>query len=107
MITLDNGAVCTCDTEGGCAYHGLGPAGVYRKGFEHASDNYNAEKERGHALHSRADRAEARLKSAESDVARFIRENDKLRTEMIELRAALRAMASLVTEEVLKARARD
>lgn len=107
MIKLDNGAFCTCDTEGGCAYHDMGPAGAYRKSFEHASQNYNAEKSRANELEARAIRAEERFKSAEDDLARFIKENTSLKEQITELRAALRAMAYLVAESEAKARARS
>jgi len=105
LIKLENGATCTCDSEGGCAYHGMGPAGVYRKGFEHASANYNAEKARADQAEHETKRAIARYQSAEEDLDRFIRENSALKDEIGELRAALRAMASLVTEAEAKMRA--
>ena len=101
-----NGAGCTCGSDGGCAVHGIGPAGVYRKGFEHASDNYNAEKARANDERQRADRAEARYKSAEQDIDRLIKEKSVLEQRIIELRAAYRAAAWEMFESEMKMRQR-
>lgn len=102
----DTGYICTCGSEGGCAAHGTGPAGVYRKGFVHASDNYNAEKARANTETDRAERAEARYKSAEQDIDRLIKEKSVLEQRIIELRAAYRAAAWEMLESEMKMRQR-
>ena len=107
MIKLKNGQYCTCDTEGGCATHDTGPAGVYRKNFEQASENYNAEKARANAECQRADRAEARYKSAEGDIDRLIKDKSVLEQRIIELRAAYRAAAWEMIESELKMLSRN
>ena len=98
--------ICTCGSEGGCTAHGIGPAGVYRKGFEHVSDNYNAEKARANAEAKRATLAEARYKSAEQDIERLIKEKSVLEQRIIELRAAYRAAAWEMLEAEMKMRQR-
>jgi multidrug resistance efflux pump len=106
MTDIGNGHICTCHGDGGCAHHGNGPAGVYRKSFEHASDNYNAEKARANREADRADRAEARYKSAEADIDHLVKEKSVLEQRIIELRAAYRAAAWEMLESEMKMRQR-
>lgn len=97
-VKLDNGAVCTCDGQGGCAYHGFGDAGTYRKSFEHASANYNAEKQRASDAEAKLQAETERARCYQVEFDTLIGQNRKLWDEICALRASVKVLAQLLTD---------